>query len=266
TSLERLVQCPFQYFSKYVLGLGPLDEPESEESLAPLEAGSVYHRALYFHFKDFLSIEEALDHAWKELEEQRTVRFPIYASVVRERMIASLKAYLLIDRKARGEFVPAHFEHKLEGEIAGQRFLGIADRIDLLEGGKAFRVIDYKMTKSGRYSSKMETGVFQKGSYLQPPIYHLLVSQEYPQADQEASSSAYGFIEGTPSVKSLAGAFPDRIPEFESLLKGYLERIREGRFSIQPDSHCDYCSFGAICRKSHMPTRLRIEREERRDS
>lgn len=266
TSLERLAQCPFQYFAKYVLGLAPLEEPESEESLDPLEAGSMYHRALYLHLKDSIPIGDALDLAWGELEAKRTIRFPVHAGVVRERMRASLEAYLEKDREERGEFVPTHFEYKLEGEIAGQRFLGIADRVDLLADGIAFRVLDYKMKKSSRYSSKMETGVFQKGTYLQPPIYHFLVAQKYPDADEGASSSAYGFIEGTPSVKSLEGAFPSRTAEFEGILKGYLDRIREGRFSIQPGTHCDFCSFGAICRKSHMPTRLRIEREEKRDS
>ncbi len=266
TSLERFVQCPFQYFSKYVLGLAPLEEPESEESLDPLEAGSVFHRALYFHFKDSIPIREALDRAWGELEERRTVRFPVYAGVVRERMLHSLEAYLEVDRKSRGDFEPACFEEKLEGEIAGQRFLGIADRVDLLPDGEAFRVIDYKMKKSSRYSLKMETGVFGKGSYLQPPVYHLLVSQKYPEAKQELSSSAYGFIEGSPAVKSLEGAFPERTAEFEGMLTGYLDRIREGRFSIRPDSHCDFCAYSAICRKNHMPTRLRIEQEEKRDS
>ena len=69
-----------------------------------------------------------------------------------------------------------------------------SDRLSSLfaESG-AFRVVDYK--RSGKkYGLKMETGVFEKGKYLQPPLYFLL-AQKVLGAPGVDSKFSYYFLD-----------------------------------------------------------------------
>jgi hypothetical protein len=38
-----------------------------------------------------------------------------------------------------------------------------------------------------------------------------------------------------------------------------LETIPKGDFVIRPGNGCGYCDYRTICRRSHLPTRLRAE-------
>jgi RecB family exonuclease len=173
----------------------------------------------------------------------------------------SLRRVAAEDEATRGGFRPAEFEVLLEGEIAGIRFHGKADRIDVRPDGSAFRVLDYKRSKSKRYSHAVETGIFEKRKYLQLPIYYLLASQKFPAARLEDCRAAYAFIEKEPEFKELDGSFLERRREFEELVRAYLAQIRAGKFGLRVDDHCAHCDFRFICRRNHIPTRRRAAHE-----
>jgi hypothetical protein len=55
----------------------------------------------------------------------------------------------------------------------------------------------------------------------------------------------------------LTGDMWERRPDFDALFRDLLERIPRGEFFIRPDSHCSKCDYQTMCRRSHLPTRLR---------
>ena len=264
TSLERLAECPFKYFAHGMLDLQALEEPEGETMITPLEVGDFYHAFLEQYHKtgDF---DGRLKEAFADFEATRTIRYPVLWEVEREHLEAVLRA--VVDADDCTTFKPKQHEVLLEGELpidAGGRktvkFRGYADRLDLAAGG-AFRVVDYKRS-GGKYGLDMEKGVFDKGKYLQPPLYFLL-AQQMLKAPADASKFAYYFLEeifeGEEWEKELTGEMWERRPDFEAHLRSYLERIAAGEFLIRPGDHCRYCDFRTVCRKSHFPTRVRAE-------
>jgi RecB family exonuclease len=264
TSLERLAECPFKYFAHGMLGLEELDEPEGETALSPLETGDLYHAVLEeFHKKG--DLDRRLADAFRGFEGGRSIRYPVLWEVEKERIAKVLRAF--VDADDCSVYRPKDFEVELQGELAIEaggrssvRFRGYADRLDLAADG-AFRVVDYK--RSGRkYKDTMETGVFQKGRYLQPPLYFLLALMRLG-APAARSRFVYYFLEevleGKSWEKELTGEMWGRKAEFDALLRRLLDRIARGEFFVRDGRHCSFCEFRPMCRRSHWPTRVRAE-------
>jgi ATP-dependent helicase/nuclease subunit B len=264
TALERLAECPFKFFAHGMLSLEELEEPEGESMITPLEVGNLYHEILeQYHRKGGLDLR--LADGFASFEASRSIRYPVLWEVERESIAKVLRA--VVDADDTSTFKPRDHEIELKAELpieAGGRktvtFRGYADRLDVAESG-AFRVVDYK--RSGKkYSLKMETGVFEKGKYLQPPLYFLL-AQKILGAPGVDSKFSYYFLEDVLEKdtweKDLRGDMWERRPEFEAHLRSYLDRIASGAFLIRKGGHCDFCDYRAVCRKSHRPTLVRAE-------
>ncbi len=247
-----------------MLSLEELDEPEGESMITPLEVGNLYHEILeQYHKKGDLARRVA--DGFASFEASRSIRYPVLWEVEREEIDIVLRA--IVDADDTSVFKPRDHEIELKAELpvdAGGRksvvFRGYADRLDVAESG-AFRVVDYK--RSGKkYSLKMETGVFQKGKYLQPPLYFLLAQKMLGAPGVDSKFSYYfldDVLEKDTWEKELRGDMWERRPEFEAHLKSYLERIAAGEFLIREGDHCKFCDFRAVCRKSHRPTLIRAE-------
>ncbi|MBV8881027.1 MAG: PD-(D/E)XK nuclease family protein, partial [Planctomycetaceae bacterium] len=264
TALERLAECPFKFFAHGMLSLEELEEPEGESMITPLEVGNLYHEILeQYHRKG--ALERRLADGFASFEASRSIRYPVLWEVEREAITKVLTA--VVDADDTSTFRPRDHEIELKAELsieAGGRktvtFRGYADRLDVSDSG-AFRVVDYK--RSGRkYALRMETGVFEKGKYLQPPLYFLL-AQKILGAPGVDSKFSYYFLDDVLEKetweKELSGDMWERRPEFEAHLRAYLERIAAGEFLIRKGGHCDFCDYRAICRKSHRPTLVRAE-------
>lgn len=264
TALERLAECPFKFFAHGMLALEELEEPEGESMITPLEVGNLYHEILeQYHRKG--DLDRRLADGFASFEASRSIRYPVLWEVERETIAMVLRA--IVDADDTSVFKPRDHEIELKAELpieAGGRktvtFRGYADRLDVAESG-AFRVVDYK--RSGKkYGLKMETGVFQKGKYLQPPLYFLLAQKILGVPGVDSKFSYYfldDVLEKDTWEKELSGDMWERRPEFEAHLRSYLERIASGEFLIREGEHCKYCDFRAICRKSHRPTLIRAE-------
>ena len=269
TALEKLSQCPFQYFASKVLDLEDLEAPESEEEILPVEIGQIYHDVLeQFHSSKRGDLEKETDAAFERLEASRTIRYPVLWGVEKDRIRRVLRAF--VDADDLTVFKPMGYEVELRGEIpirvggrASVAFRGFLDRLDRGPKG-SFRVVDYKRRRSSKYRWTMETGLFKKGAYLQPPIYFLLAAQSgKKKVDPANSQFVYAFVEdaleGDKWELVLEGDFWERRGEFETVLRGLLETIAHGEFRIRPGDACTWCDYRTMCRKSHLPTRLRAE-------
>ncbi|HKS16413.1 MAG TPA: PD-(D/E)XK nuclease family protein [Planctomycetota bacterium] len=282
TALETFAACPFQYFSQRVLRLRPLDEPGEERETSPMDEGSLLHGCLEeFHsrLKGRLpatlaearpEFDSALAAAFARLEAERSIRHPLVWEAEKAAIRRVLEAAVAWDLAHLDGFVPSRFEQGLDGEIqVGRvklRVAGFADRIDLRPDG-AFRIIDYKRSKSQKYGVKMETGV-RRGRYWQPPLYFLLAEKflkaEGLKVASDASKSGYLFLrelaEGADGEMWLEGGLGDAGPDFADRLGRSLASIERGEFVVKPGTQCTYCDYRTACRKQHTPTRLRAER------
>lgn len=270
TPLERLAECPFRYFGQHMLRLEELDEPEGEDLLTPLEIGQLYHDVLErFHRKG--DLDGQFETTFAEFEKSRSIRYPVLWGVEKSRVERAVRALVRVDDL--GTFKPKWFERELQAEIplevGGRRsvtFRGFVDRLDL-SATNAFRVIDYKKSR-GKYGVSMKTGVFKHGKYLQPPIYFMLAQRVLGNVDLDHSRFSYYFVEeameGEKWEMELTGEMWRDRPLFEAHLKRILETIPRGEFPIRPGDYCRSCELDIVCRKSHLPTRLRSQEEEER--
>jgi ATP-dependent helicase/nuclease subunit B len=270
TALEKLAECPFKFFAARMMDLEELEAPEEEAQLDPIDIGQLYHDILeHFHTKG--DLEKRMKEAFAAFEKSRTIRYPVLWEVERERIREVLKA--AVDADDCSTFKPHAHELEIKAELpfaAGGRktvtFRGFLDRLDLGENG-AFRVVDYKRRKSSKYPWIMETGVLKKGRYLQPPLYFLLAEKYLKTSDlshRAASRFSYFFLEdvldkGEKWELTLDGEFWKNRELFDAMMVKLLESIPKGDFAIRPGDGCKRCDYRTLCRRSHLPTRLRAE-------
>jgi ATP-dependent helicase/nuclease subunit B len=275
SALERLAECPFRFFAGRMLDLEELEEPEGESMLTSIETGLVYHDILEQYHRALIKAEgkgidlgRQLEEGFQRFEKTRSIRYPVLWDAEKEKIEKVLRAF--VDADDCSVFRPSDFEVELKAElpfdVGGRKtvtFRGFADRLDLAEDG-SFRVIDYKKSK-GKYPWIMKTGVFEKGRYLQPPLYFLLAAAMTEGAVATSKFSYYFLeevLEGEKWEMELSGDMWERKPDFEALFRALLERIPRGEFHIRPDAHCSKCDYQTMCRKSHLPTRLRARDAE----
>jgi ATP-dependent helicase/nuclease subunit B len=268
SALERLAECPFRYFASRMLDLEPLDEPEGQEALSAVEIGQIYHDALE-RFHRGGDLKKSLEETTAAFEGLRSIRYPVLWEVEKARIAKVLEEF--VRRDDVSVFKPREYEYRLEArfplEVGGRKEVtlrGFVDRLDVAADG-SFRVVDYKKSRK-KYTWVMGTGVFEKGRYLQPPLYFMLASAVLGPRDTRRSRFSYYFIEEALKEEerwemSLTGdVWAERRPEFEAHFRKLLETIPAGRFPIRPvDAYCRSCDFSTMCRKNHLPTRLRAE-------
>jgi ATP-dependent helicase/nuclease subunit B len=266
TALERLAECPFRFFAGRMLDLEELGEPEEEEALSALEIGQLYHDVLE-QFHRHGDLERRMEEGFRDFERTRSIRYPVLWEVEKARARTALKAF--VDADDCSVFKPADFEAELKaalpvgaGGVKSVVFRGFVDRLDRAADG-AFRVVDYKKSRR-KYPWIMETGVFAKGRYLQPPLYFLLAERTLKGAVPERSKFSYYFVEAVAEGEDWEMELPgelmgERVDEFLEKLSALLATIAAGAFPIRPGTPCATCEFRTMCRRGHLPTRLRAE-------
>jgi ATP-dependent helicase/nuclease subunit B len=165
---------------------------------------------------------------------------------------------------------------------------GVLDRIDIQPDTGLFRIIDYKFKAGTTAKSEDKNLILSaiRGRRLQPPMYILMaipylgntygvknplpdrVSFYYIAPNWPNSPNWPNWNDGKEMGANRAG-FPgdcwqsdlgEKIKATAILL---LQGIRDGLYFIIPDLYCKYCDYSAICRKNHLPTRWRAERDKR---
>lgn len=240
-------------------------------------------------------LDEVATTCLAEFETGHAVGYPLLWEAKKQEVLSHLRRFVTWDlaRLRRTGLTPAFFEIPTSCTVSGTtvgaapgrgvrgiRLRGHPDRVDVRQEADrlAFAVVDYK---SGRVPGWKEVAPQAvKGRALQPPLY-LLLAEAFLRAEQaagrlpslplKAEESALLYIAAEPEngevpSRSVGGDFwPRHGPVVRKTLTTYLRTMARGLFFIHPKEgrggHCTWCDFGAICRKAHLPTRLRAKRD-----
>lgn len=259
SALDELAECPFKFFASRLLGLSEADEASSQGEFAAAVTGKICHLALERFYRRLMETgwqdeEKALSVAvasvFREYDWKAMGVYPVLwlaKKDVIEAALASFVAWDLSDIRKTG-LKPKWLEKDMRGPMPGfEDWLarGVADRIDVDETNKRFRVIDYKLHKSGA-----------KRYLHQLPLYAELAGRLLGPGWTLAASNLYYVDE------------EDRVGEgeldpeaFKAAVRQAAERISAGKFPIKPDDgdfgHCSRCDYARLCRKGHAPSRRR---------
>jgi hypothetical protein len=268
--VERYLDCPFKYFSSYVLGLE--EERDEDPGLNPLERGQFLHEV----FQQFFTRWEAggaravtaanLDEAvalFEDVVETSLAGLPAAErDLERMYLLGSAAAPGLAERAFAFEIeqdagiVERLLEHKLEGEfvLAGVDgpvtlpIRGKADRIDLLEDG-TLRVVDYKLGRAPKSHRA-----------LQLPVYGVCASQQLEgRHGRSWPVSRAGYVafrekNAFSSIGDSKGDVQKALADGQERMVAAVGRISRGEFPVDPDEpfFCTRCGYASVCRKDYV--------------
>lgn len=281
SSLETLARCPLQYFFKYVLGVGELDEEAGPTEIAKREMGLQVHTLLQQVYSRLLNegylasggeglrqrARELLHQAWGEgpgvLAGRLARRLPVLWTKLGRSWLESLESFIEEDFASmtrRGLRLAA-----IEETVSREVTIGDVARLHLkarfdrrLEDARGLSIVgDYKT--SGDLGKKTDVGDILRGNTLQVPLYWLLagsgstvellgVGPEFPEDRDDARRVTF------------TGFGNDETREgFLETLRVLLSLLERGSYPLHYDEgHCGWCSYQLACRNRHPPT---LERE-----
>jgi len=259
TQYQSLVECPYQFYARYLLGLRKLDDVTDEPS--PSEYGKAVHEILAkFHVE------------WREKEMRAASGGELAASLThhatlvfdpliarRPRMLGLRRqfaetqiAYLawLHERLDEGwsfQGAEVDLRKRFDLDANGVRSVELRGRIDRIDArGDRIEILDYKARRRQQLSEELAIA----GENVQLPFYGLL----YPGAVTQAS---FVFLQRTSDRQDQVGLLPPRQP-YERLvealrvrLRGDLERIAAGERmpALGNEVVCEWCEMRGLCRR-----------------
>lgn len=225
TRLEGWAKCPFAYFGQRLLEVEPVDDPEQQLEMSPLDRGSLIHEVLDQFVSEVLArpIERqpGPDDPWSEDDHARIRRIaeqvctdyeargltgrPVFWRRDRAQIVALANRFLLDDdakrREARSRPIAA--EHGFGSDDVPPvefplpdgrrlRFRGSADRIDAV-AGDGLLVLDYKTGKADDYRSLSVDNPDERGTKLQLAVY-ALAARAFAGRPDAPVTSEYWFV------------------------------------------------------------------------
>ena len=266
TKLETYGTCPFMYFSKEMLKLGMVRDPE-EQRASQLDLGSLAHEIL----KEFMEIVFAegsgwpeasrVDEVYEKLRRKYETKPGVFshlpknvAEIGKKRFFDCILPNFITDeiqRIGKDEFIPRVFEKEVKFRIGNAEISGKVDRVDVhRDDEKKAAVIDYKIggVKGRKYFD------FEN---LQLPLYLKALLEE----GAVPSRGSYLSI-GKPGES--ASSKDPYLDEAASLAEYYVENIRKGFFppyvgrkeenqevhylEMSKNRPCSYCDYADLCR------------------
>jgi hypothetical protein len=204
TRLEGWAKCPFAYFGQRLLEVEPVDDPEQQLEMSPLDRGSLIHAVLEQFIAEVLArppdqqpgpadawgdddhelITRIAEDVCDEFEARGLTGRPVFWRRDRAQILALTHRFLLDDNAKRREARtrPRAAEHGFGfGDGAGPveitlddgrrlRFRGSVDRIDGAADGSLV-VLDYKTGKADDYRRLSADNPDQRGTKLQLVVY-----------------------------------------------------------------------------------------------
>jgi ATP-dependent helicase/nuclease subunit B len=226
TRLEAWARCPYAYFGQRLLEVEPVDDPELQLEMSPLDRGSLIHEVLELFVAEVLARPPerqplpdqpwtADDHALigriagqicDDYEARGLTGRPVFWRRDRAQIIALATRFLLDDdgkRRERGTR-PLRAEHRF-GVPGGAdpveivlddgralSFRGSADRIDTGPGGSLL-VLDYKTGKADDYRPLSRDNPDERGTKLQLVVY-AQAARAYVGRPDAPVTSEYWFV------------------------------------------------------------------------
>ena len=253
--------CPYAYALQDLLRVEPVENPEEEIQLTPMDRGSLVHEVLEVFLEEVLAADADVRHAWSEAQRDRLAeiaaavcdRYAAEGRTGRElfwrrdrpRLLHSFQRFADEDdgyrARARTRPVatelpfgldaapPVHFPLP-DGRTVPMR--GRADRIDVAEDGR-IHVLDYK---TGRIRSEKELSPENphlNGSRLQLPVYALAALQH--QGSEGRVRADYWFVTSREGYKQIGYEVTPEILDAASRAVGLIvDGIEAGVFVPRP--------------------------------
>ncbi len=276
SSLDTYLNCPLQFYYRYVLGLEEkedlLQEPEAKD------VGNFLHGLLEEAFSKFINKKPILNDKFKkdffllfedkfQQEFQKKMRSDSF--LIREVLEFRLKRFLENEKK-RDVSQILSLEKALEDrfEFLGQdfKFKARIDRIDKLSD-KTILIIDYKTGSTDilpDQASRIEAEGFNRENLrdrlksFQLPIYLFLVEKLYP--GKKVNACLYNLREfGDNFGLSMLFRKEEDFANKDKIMGIYQKAMEElFRDILNPDAsfkaddsdphHCEYCQFFYLCR------------------
>ncbi len=266
TRLETYGTCPFMYFSKEVLRLGRVGDPE-EQRASQLDLGSLAHEIL----KEFMETVFTEGSDWPEasrvaevyegLRRKYETKPGVFshlpknvAEIGKKRFFDCILPNFIADeiqRIGKDEFIPRFFEKEVKFRIGNAEISGKVDRVDVhRDDEKKAAVVDYKIggVRGRKYfdfenlqlplylKALSEEGVVpSRGSYLSIGKPGDSVSSRDPSLDEAASLAEY-YVE---NIKK--GFFPPYVGKKEENQEVHYLEMSKNR-------PCSYCDYADLCR------------------
>lgn len=254
TALQTLAACPMKYFFTRVLKVKEPDSMLNRGALNADDAGLLYHKTLEIFYKENKPLEDVLAEVFAEDAYKNYGIYPVVWQVIRAAARQTLSSFTEKDAENMNGFQPAFFELEAAGTYENINLYGHIDRLDTRPG--QFRVIDYKKQQKGN-KTLTEKDLF-KTNLLQPMIYLILAAGLTETKNLQAESFNFLNIERGVFMQTLNAAYAREIKQkFDKYLQQLTALITRGVFYLREGDHCEFCSFGAVCRKGHAQTKLR---------
>ncbi len=254
TSIERFLQCPFQFFAAKSLRLRPRP-PAPRDRLDVLVQGTILHRALAELARMPLLGESVLDEIFAE--ECRRARIPrtYRTEAVRLEMLRNFEPFLT-DRQL-GLGWPSRVEQPFE--LILNPLISITGRIDRIDVGARNQaiVIDYKYSAGNKIREKIEEHA--AGHLVQGGLYLLAaerclglnpVAMFYCGLRKEVVWDGWHLpVEGL-EMGELRASLKDLTQEAAETAVKVFDAITSGRIAADPadSTKCVWCDFRDICR------------------
>lgn len=298
SALERLGRCPLSFFMRDILQVREMDTVSEEGGIEAWEMGELVHLLLEKTYARLT--EESLFSAGKETLVARGLALvgelwdevfqgprsrigrvlPLRWEIESSRWRSEVEAFLRADlgRLASEGGHPIALEKILAESIQIPRKgsndeLAITARLDrvIRYNDGSVRVGDYKT--SGNPAKRVDLKSMLRGEELQIPLY-VLAAERWLDAQGERSGGVDGEILALGPDIAAENRYTETGPRVadpkkflkiragvQETLHVLIENARAGNFPMNPSRRCDYCPYRRGCRRSHPPSRARLEAE-----
>ncbi len=261
--MNSYINCPFDFYHTYVLGLR--EEEEVEEKIEANTFGNIIHESLEKLYTPYLNqillpedVSKMQKNMLKVIENEFKAKFGNYYNQGKNLLaFHAVKEYVSIFLQKEKELVSSNelIVKGLEQELSYDSQLGKLplklkgkiDRIDLLNG--QLRIIDYKTGKvdDGKLNIKSSDKFFENKEYkiaLQLMVYRLLAQKNYPEFEAIPAVISFKEISKEPSI--LKGEINSEVlQQFEENLHAFLVELIQPDLTFehnQSSNYCKYCS------------------------
>jgi RecB family exonuclease len=263
--VETFAGCPYRHFLKTGLRLRAWEEPERAYQAEPKDFGSLYHSVAHRLFAELQEqhklplapdAPDQLAERIGALVDEELASFAAEGGIVNAALLDPIRVRLRSDieemlrdeiESAADGFVPEAFEQEFEavevalGPGATVTFRGKIDRLDVAEGARRVRVIDYKT--GGHYWKRGEE--WKGGRELQLAVYNHAARRLFP--ENEVAEAVYYYATAKGEYKRKGR---EATPEVDETLTRVLSTLDElaaaGVFPPVADT-CMFCDFQAVC-------------------
>lgn len=267
--INTYLNCPLQFYYRYVLGLDEKEDLLEEPDAA--QVGTFIHELLFDTFRKFLGAKPVIDGAFEKLffsamerkfekEIQRRMRSDsiLLKGIIEER----LKKFLEEERERSVERIIS-LEDEARGEMAVNKnliqFRYTVDRIDEF-ADKSVVIIDYKTggvdiaPKSYAKLKEMEMtreSIKENLKSFQLPLYYYFTARSFPDVPVNAELYSIRSLEHKAFISDADAVHKDKIMEVcLKALEHIFSELFDPNVPFAPDRderRCEYCAFWAMC-------------------